>query len=121
MSDLSVMETRKQFEEQDMTICGLRNRLADAEVKLVEGEKLRKKLHYTILVHIRPLNFRCDLTIGSLKHINLCRNSRAISVFSAEYDLYYLMKALQQIVKSLLFLHLRKPWDGELICCKMVH
>ncbi|XP_057528390.1 kinesin-like protein KIN-14N isoform X2 [Amaranthus tricolor] len=49
MSDLSAMETRKHFEEQNMTICDLRNRLADAEVKLVEGEKLRKKLHNTIL------------------------------------------------------------------------
>lgn len=49
MSDLSAMETRKQFEEQNMIICDLRNRLADAEVKLVEGEKLRKKLHNTIL------------------------------------------------------------------------
>ncbi|KAL2928081.1 Kinesin-like protein KIN-14N [Bienertia sinuspersici] len=49
MSDLSAMETRKQFEEQNVEICDLRNRLADAEVKLIEGEKLRKKLHNTIL------------------------------------------------------------------------
>ncbi|KMS98531.1 hypothetical protein BVRB_4g092220 isoform A [Beta vulgaris subsp. vulgaris] len=49
MSDLSATETRMQFEEQNMVICDLRNRLADAEVKLVEGEKLRKKLHNTIL------------------------------------------------------------------------
>ncbi|XP_021758786.1 kinesin-like protein KIN-14N isoform X1 [Chenopodium quinoa] len=49
MSDLSATETRKQYEEQNMIICDLRNRLEDAEVKLVEGEKLRKKLHNTIL------------------------------------------------------------------------
>lgn len=51
MSDLSATETRKLYEEQNMTICDLRIRLEDAEVKLVEGEKLRKKLHNTILVH----------------------------------------------------------------------
>ncbi|KNA15247.1 hypothetical protein SOVF_099940 isoform B [Spinacia oleracea] len=49
MSDLSATETRKLYEEQNMTICDLRIRLEDAEVKLVEGEKLRKKLHNTIL------------------------------------------------------------------------
>lgn len=49
MSDLSAIETRKQFEEQNLIICDLRNRLEDAELKLVEGEKLRKKLHNTIL------------------------------------------------------------------------
>ena len=81
MSDLSAMETRKHFEEQNMTICDLRNRLADAEVKLVEGEKLRKKLHNTILVDIRPLNFRCDLNTGSLKHICLQELKGNIRVF----------------------------------------
>lgn len=48
-----------QFEEQNMVICDLRNRLADAEVKLVEGEKLRKKLHNTILVYISLEEFCC--------------------------------------------------------------
>lgn len=49
MRDLSAIETRKQFEDQNMAICDLQNRLADAELKLIEGEKLRKKLHNTIL------------------------------------------------------------------------
>ncbi|KAL9232380.1 hypothetical protein vseg_007499 [Gypsophila vaccaria] len=49
MSDISVTETRKQFEEQNNIICDLQNRLADAESKLIEGEMLRKKLHNTIL------------------------------------------------------------------------
>jgi len=58
MSDLSAIETRKHFEEQNLIICDLRNRLADAELKLVEGEKLRKKLHNTILVVLSHSFFR---------------------------------------------------------------
>lgn len=50
MSDMSAMETRTEFEEQKKFILELQNRLADAEMKIVEGEKLRKKLHNTILV-----------------------------------------------------------------------
>ncbi|KAK2984782.1 hypothetical protein RJ640_004607 [Escallonia rubra] len=49
MSDLSALETRVGFEEQKILICELQSRLADAESKIIEGEKLRKKLHNTIL------------------------------------------------------------------------
>ncbi|XAR67490.1 Minus-end-directed kinesin ATPase [Bertholletia excelsa] len=49
MSDLSALETRAEFEEQKKIIQDLQSRLAEAEVKIVEGEKLRKKLHNTIL------------------------------------------------------------------------
>ncbi|KAK6154392.1 hypothetical protein DH2020_008640 [Rehmannia glutinosa] len=49
LSDLSAMETRSEFEERNALILELKNRLADADVKIVEGEKLRKKLHNTIL------------------------------------------------------------------------
>lgn len=49
MNDLSVTEMRNQFEEQNILIYDLRSRLADAEQRLIEGEKLRKKLHNTIL------------------------------------------------------------------------
>ncbi|XP_027172595.1 kinesin-like protein KIN-14N [Coffea eugenioides] len=49
MSDISAMETRSEFEEQKILILELQNRLSDAEMKIVEGEKLRKKLHNTIL------------------------------------------------------------------------
>ncbi|KAJ8763663.1 hypothetical protein K2173_003135 [Erythroxylum novogranatense] len=48
-SDLSAFETRTEFEAQKKLICDLQGRLEDAELKLVEGEKLRKKLHNTIL------------------------------------------------------------------------
>lgn len=50
MSDMSALETRFEFEGQKKLINELQNRLEDAEFKLTEGEKLRKKLHNTILV-----------------------------------------------------------------------
>lgn len=50
MSDLSALEKRTEFEEQKKLISELQDRLEDAESKLIEGEKLRKKLHNTILV-----------------------------------------------------------------------
>ncbi|MBA0785830.1 hypothetical protein Gotri_006815 [Gossypium trilobum] len=49
MSDMSIFETRNEFEGQKKLIEELQNRLEDAEFKLIEGEKLRKKLHNTIL------------------------------------------------------------------------
>ncbi|CAK9142310.1 unnamed protein product [Ilex paraguariensis] len=49
MSDLSTLETRTEFEEQKELTFELQSRLAEAEQKIIEGEKLRKKLHNTIL------------------------------------------------------------------------
>ncbi|KAI9112450.1 hypothetical protein K1719_016647 [Acacia pycnantha] len=49
MADLSVSETRTSFEEQNRLIHELQDRLADKEFQVIEGEKLRKKLHNTIL------------------------------------------------------------------------
>lgn len=39
-----------EYEEQKNMIKELRNRVADAEIQIFEGEKLRRKLHNTILV-----------------------------------------------------------------------
>lgn len=50
MSDMSSVKTKEEYEEQKNVIFDLQNRLADAETKIVEGEKLRKRLHNTILV-----------------------------------------------------------------------
>lgn len=50
MADLTTSETRTEFEEQKRIIRELQDRLADTELKVVEGENLRKKLHNTILV-----------------------------------------------------------------------
>ncbi|XP_038689419.1 kinesin-like protein KIN-14N isoform X2 [Tripterygium wilfordii] len=49
MSDMSVVETRVEFEGQKQLLSELQSRLEDAEFKLIEGERLRKKLHNTIL------------------------------------------------------------------------
>lgn len=52
VSDISAHQTRTEFEDQQKLVEELQRRLADAEFKLIEGEKLRKKLHNTILVII---------------------------------------------------------------------
>ncbi|KAF5472875.1 hypothetical protein F2P56_009543 [Juglans regia] len=49
MVDLSASETRAEYEEQKRIVRELHDRLADTELQLSEGEKLRKKLHNTIL------------------------------------------------------------------------
>ncbi|WCJ20338.1 kinesin 1 [Euphorbia peplus] len=49
MVDMSASEARIEFEQKQKTIQELQERLADAELQLLEGEKLRKKLHNTIL------------------------------------------------------------------------
>ncbi|XP_051133552.1 kinesin-like protein KIN-14N [Andrographis paniculata] len=49
LSDMSASETRFEYEEQRGLIADLKNRLALADLQMVEGEKLRKKLHNTIL------------------------------------------------------------------------
>ncbi|KAH1087496.1 hypothetical protein GYH30_018859 [Glycine max] len=48
-ADLSASETRTMFEEQKIIIRELQDRLADKEFQVIEGERLRKKLHNTIL------------------------------------------------------------------------
>lgn len=51
MSDMSALETRMGYEDQKLIISELQSRLDTAEIKIVDGEKLRKKLHNTILVN----------------------------------------------------------------------
>lgn len=49
MADLSASETIMEFEEQKRVVRDLQDRLTDADRQIAEGEKLRKKLHNTIL------------------------------------------------------------------------
>ncbi|OAY63642.1 Kinesin-1 [Ananas comosus] len=49
MADLTAMETMSENEEKKKMLKDLQDRLADAEQQISEGEKLRKKLHNTIL------------------------------------------------------------------------
>lgn len=48
--DISAIETRTEFEDQQKLVNELQKRLEDAEFKVIQGEKLRKELHNTILV-----------------------------------------------------------------------
>ena len=50
LSDLTTMETMSEYENQKKILEDLQLRLMEAEQKIVDGEKLRKKLHNTILV-----------------------------------------------------------------------
>lgn len=67
MSDLSALETRTGYEEQRELIQELQSRLAESEVKIIEGEKLRKKLHNTVLVRI----FSATYLLVVSKHFHL--------------------------------------------------
>ncbi|CAH9052435.1 unnamed protein product [Cuscuta epithymum] len=49
VSNMSSMETVSEIEKQRQVIDDLKQRLTEAEEKIVDGEKLRKKLHNTIL------------------------------------------------------------------------
>lgn len=49
MADLSSSEIRTEYEEQKRIVSELQDRLRDSETQLLEGERLRKKLHNTIL------------------------------------------------------------------------
>ncbi|EHA8587297.1 kinesin-like protein KIN-14H [Cocos nucifera] len=48
-ADLTAIETITEYEEQKKTVKDLQERLADAEFQILESDKLRKKLHNTIL------------------------------------------------------------------------
>ncbi|RZB86502.1 Kinesin-like protein KIN-14C [Glycine soja] len=49
VSNISAYETRTEYKGQQKFVNELQRRLADAEYKLIEEERLRKKLHNTIL------------------------------------------------------------------------
>ncbi|CAL9185634.1 unnamed protein product [Musa hybrid cultivar] len=48
-ADMTATETMSEYEEQKKTVNDLQNRLVEAEFQILEAEKLRKKLHNTIL------------------------------------------------------------------------
>jgi kinesin family protein C1 len=49
-ADVTAIEAMTGYEEQKGTIKDLEERLAYAEFQIIEADKLRKKLHNTILV-----------------------------------------------------------------------
>lgn len=50
MADLSAYEKNVACQDQETVIKNLKEQLAEREIRLREGEDLRKKLHNTILV-----------------------------------------------------------------------
>jgi kinesin family member C1 len=53
MSDLTSMEAMTEHENQKKMLAVLQSRLEEAEQQIMVGEKLRKKLHHTIVVMFR--------------------------------------------------------------------
>lgn len=82
MSNTSALETKIEFEEQKQFIIELQNRLAGAELKIVEGEKLRKKLHNTILVMFLYTSILCKLNFD--ENLN-CSSSISVEIIHPNY------------------------------------
>lgn len=58
MADLTSSEIRTEYEGQKEMISKLEDQLREKEGQLNEGERLRKKLHNTILVSFFLIMFR---------------------------------------------------------------
>ena len=61
MFDLTALETMTEYENQKKILESLQSRIEEAEQQILDGEKLRKKLHNTILVS--------PLELQKLQHI----------------------------------------------------
>ncbi|KAL2523662.1 Kinesin-3 [Abeliophyllum distichum] len=134
MSSTSVLETKTEYEEQKKSISELQSRLAGAELKIVEGEKLRKKLHNTILelkgnirvfCRVRPLLSDDDVetenkvvsfptAMETLGHgIDLTLNGQK---HSFTYDKVFLPDASQEDVFVEISQLVQSALDGYKVC-----
>lgn len=133
LSDVSAMESRREYEEQNTFILQLQNRLADADLKIVEGEELRKKLHNTILelkgnirvfCRVRPLLADEATSDGKLisfpitmetqgRGIDLCQNGQK---HSFSYDKVFMPDASQEDVFVEISQLVQSALDGYKVC-----
>ncbi|KAK6134930.1 hypothetical protein DH2020_031308 [Rehmannia glutinosa] len=131
LSDISSLETRSQFEEQNSLILELQNRLADSELKIVEGEKLRKRLHNTILelkgnirvfCRVRPhLSDEIDAKVVSFptstealgRGIDLTQNGQKLSF---TFDKVFMPDASQEDVFVEISQLVQSALDGYKVC-----
>ncbi|KAK4491974.1 hypothetical protein RD792_002758 [Penstemon davidsonii] len=134
LSDMSATETRAVFEEQKASVLELQSRLSDAESKIVEGEKLRKKLHNTILelkgnirVFCRVRPFLSDDEVGtdtkvvsfptsteSLgRGIDLTQNGQKLSF---TFDKVFVPEAAQEDVFVEISQLVQSALDGYKVC-----
>ncbi|OIT35508.1 PREDICTED: kinesin-like protein KIN-14C [Nicotiana attenuata] len=134
MSDMSAVKTKEEYEEQRNVIFDLQNRLADAETKIVEGEKLRKRLHNTILelkgnirvfCRVRPL--QSDDTISAAgkvisfptsteaqgRGIDLTQNGQKLSF---TFDKVFMPEASQEDVFVEISQLVQSALDGYKVC-----
>ncbi|XP_059664811.1 kinesin-like protein KIN-14N isoform X2 [Cornus florida] len=134
MSDMSALATRTEFEEQKNIILDLQGRLTDAELKIIEGEKQRKKLHNTILelkgnirvfCRVRPLLpddsagmeakvFSYPTTTEALgRAIDLMQNGQK---HSFTFDKVFMPDALQEDVFVEISQLVQSALDGYKVC-----
>lgn len=95
-----------EYEKQKNTIIDLQDRLADAELQIIEAEKLRKKMHNTILVTTLLCLTNISLNSCSAKP-PLFRNLKEIFEYFVEFAHFYLI--LIRVVQMKMLFHIRHP------------
>lgn len=74
MADLSASEISTRFELQKRVERELRDRIAEYELKIIEGDRLRKKLHNDIqVIFLNLIPFRINIFYLVLIFL-CCRN-----------------------------------------------
>lgn len=82
------METMTEYEKQKRMLEDLQLRLEEAEQQIMDGEKLRKKLHNTILVMIILLNPHDPIEFVLFLRLLWCRSLKETFESFVEYVLY---------------------------------